>query len=157
MWRPLLRAKLGDRIDHVSAAFIWATIARMYKARSGGAKEEAFGYVEGGYARILSRFAAALAEVGVEIRLGAEVERVTAGPAVVADGATERFDKVVVTAASPIASRPLGGYYVTNITDDGFPFTGVIEMTALVDPAELGGRHLVYLPRYTAPGDPTFG
>jgi protoporphyrinogen oxidase len=30
-------------------------------------------------------------------------------------------------------------------------------MTALVDPAELGGHHLVYLPRYTEPDDPAFG
>jgi len=40
--------------------------------------------------------------------------------------------------------KPLAGYYVTNITDPS-PFTGVIEMTALVDPAELRGNTLVYL------------
>lgn len=50
--------------------------------------------------------------------------------------------------------RPLAGYYVTNITDAGFPFTGVIEMTALVDPATFGGRTLVYLPRYLTQDDP---
>jgi protoporphyrinogen oxidase len=32
----------------------------------------------------------------------------------------------------------------------------VIEMTALVDPSELGGHTLVYLPRYTDPGDAAF-
>jgi protoporphyrinogen oxidase len=42
---------------------------------------------------------------------------------------------------------------VTNITDAGLPFTAVIEMTALVDPAELAGRHLVYLPRYASADD----
>ena len=46
--------------------------------------------------------------------------------------------------------------YVTNITDPGIPFTGVIEMTALVDPASFGGRSLVYLPRYLAQDDPTW-
>jgi protoporphyrinogen oxidase len=50
--------------------------------------------------------------------------------------------------------RPLGGYYVTNITDAGFPFTGVIEMTALVDPSTFGDRTLVYLPRYLTQDDP---
>ena len=34
-----------------SAAFIWATIARMYAARRSGLKKEMFGYVLGGYAR----------------------------------------------------------------------------------------------------------
>ena len=52
--------------------------------------------------------------------------------------------------------RPLAGYYVTNITDAGFPFTGVIEMTALVDPSTFGGRTLVYLPRYLTQEDPTW-
>jgi hypothetical protein len=32
----------------------------------------------------------------------------------------------------------------------------VIEMTALVDPSELGGHTLVYLPKYALPEDPIF-
>jgi protoporphyrinogen oxidase len=52
--------------------------------------------------------------------------------------------------------RPLAGYYVTNIVDDGIPFTGVIEMTALVDPDTFGGHSLVYLPRYLAQDDPAW-
>ena len=51
--------------------------------------------------------------------------------------------------------KPLGGYYVTNILDPS-PFTGVIEMTALVDPAEFGGRTLVYLPKYCLADDPSW-
>jgi protoporphyrinogen oxidase len=47
------------------------------------------------------------------------------------------------------------GSYITYIVDRQ-PFTAVIEMTALVDPAELGGHTLVYLPRYTEPDDPAF-
>ena len=34
------------------------------------------------------------------------------------------------------------------------PFTGVIEMTALVDKERFGGNSLVYLPRYLAQDDP---
>lgn len=63
----------------------------------------------------------------------------------------DRLESVVyqgIICGSYLLSRPLGGYYVTNIVDEGFPFTGVIEMTALVDPAAFGGRTLVYLPRY---------
>lgn len=44
--------------------------------------------------------------------------------------------------------RPLSPYYVTNITDRWVPFTGVIEMTALVDRERFGGDSLVYLPLY---------
>jgi protoporphyrinogen oxidase len=61
-----------------------------------------------------------------------------------------------VICPSLLLSRPLAGYYVTNITDGWVPFTGVIEMTALVDPATFGGYHLVYLPRYLAQNDPTW-
>jgi protoporphyrinogen oxidase len=71
----------------------------------------------------------------------------------------ERLQKVVyqgVICPSLLLARPLADYYVTNITDPGIPFTGVIEMTALVDPAAFGGRSLVYLPRYLAQDDATW-
>lgn len=50
--------------------------------------------------------------------------------------------------------KPLGGFYITNITEEGFPFTTVIEMTALVDPGTFGGNSLVYLPKYIPQDDP---
>ncbi len=50
--------------------------------------------------------------------------------------------------------RPLTGNWTLNITDDRFPFTGVIETTSYIDPQYVGGHHLVYLPKYTAPGSP---
>ncbi|MEA2666369.1 MAG: hypothetical protein QOI11_3313, partial [Candidatus Eremiobacteraeota bacterium] len=58
-----------------------------------------------------------------------------------------------IVCASLLLARPLSPYYVTNVADPA-PFTAVIEMTALVDPATFGGRHLVYLPKYCAPDDP---
>ena len=57
IWRPLLRAKLGHNHERASAAFIWAMIRRLYAARRSGLKAERFGYVAGGYARILERLA----------------------------------------------------------------------------------------------------
>lgn len=54
-----------------------------------------------------------------------------------------------------LLKRKLTPYYCTNITED-LPFTGVIEMTNLVSLKETNGRHLVYLPKYTSPGDPLF-
>ena len=102
------------------------------------------------------------------------------------DATTEQYDRVVVTTSAPLASRlcpdlldgerrrleaveyvgivcvsllldqPLSDYYLTYITDPDTPFTAVVEMTALVDPSELGGHSLVYLPKYTAADDPLF-
>ena len=68
----------------------------------------------------------------------------------------ERLNGVVyqgIACASLLLERPLADYYVTNITDDWVPFTGVIEMTTLVDKERFGGRSLVYLPRYLAQDD----
>jgi protoporphyrinogen oxidase len=51
-----------------------------------------------------------------------------------------------------VLDRPLTGYWTLNITDDRVPFTGVIETTVYIDSQYVGGHHLVYLPKYTAPG-----
>jgi protoporphyrinogen oxidase len=101
-----------------------------------------------------------------------------------ADGSTTHFDRVILTVpasrisalcpqlsaaeqerlglvvyqgvlcASMLIKKPLASYYVTNITDGWVPFTGVIEMTTLVDRERFGGNSLVYLPRYLAQDDP---
>jgi protoporphyrinogen oxidase len=51
-----------------------------------------------------------------------------------------------------VLDRPLTGYWTLNITDDQVPFTGVIETTTYIDTHYTGGNHLIYLPKYTAPG-----
>lgn len=51
-----------------------------------------------------------------------------------------------------VLDRPLTDFWTLNITDDRIPFTGVIETTTYIDPRYVGGHHLVYLPKYTAPG-----
>jgi len=68
----------------------------------------------------------------------------------------ERLGGVVyqgIVCASLLLTKPLAHFYVTNITDAWVPFTGVIEMTALVDPATFGGNSLVYLPKYLTQSD----
>lgn len=77
MWKPLLKAKLGEAYKETSAAFIWSTIQRMYAARNSGLKKEMFGYVRGGYANVLKRFAEVLEEKGVEICLNSRVEEIS--------------------------------------------------------------------------------
>lgn len=187
IWRPLLAAKLGENYRKASASFIWSYARRFYAARQGGMKTEMFGYVPGGYARILERFARLLAEEGVRVQTGHPVERIRktdGGLQVETPSASLMFDRVVVTSSAPLAAkicpdlgeeeqrrlngvvyngvicasvllrRPLGGYYLTYITDPAIPFTAVIEMSSLVDAdRHFGGKALVYLPRYVTGED----
>ncbi|MGI9430855.1 MAG: FAD-dependent oxidoreductase [Myxococcota bacterium] len=182
LWRPLLRAKLGESWRESSAAFLWATIRRLHGARGSGVGKEQLGWIPGGYARVLERFESALRESGVTLRVGtpvASIERAGGGVVVRTDAGEETFERAVVTltpsraaaictslpeparqrmrdvryqgivCASLLLERPLAGYYLTYLTD-ALPFTSVIEMSALVDPEQFGGRSLVYLPRYEA-------
>jgi protoporphyrinogen oxidase len=55
-----------------------------------------------------------------------------------------------------VLKRALSPYYVTNLADEDLPFTGIIEMTNLISSEETAGFHLLYLPKYTSPGDPLF-
>jgi protoporphyrinogen oxidase len=115
-----------------------------------------------------------------------EVVSAEDGTVLVDDGASRTaFDRVAVTAPAPIAAqictdllpnertrlldveyqgvvcasallkRPLSPYYITNITDPA-SFTAIIEMDAVVDPRDLGGNALVYLPKYVPSNDPWF-
>ncbi len=61
-----------------------------------------------------------------------------------------------VICPSIILKHSISPYYVTNITDNWPPFTGIIEMTALIDKNEANGNHLIYLPKYINPDDPLF-
>lgn len=63
-----------------------------------------------------------------------------------------KSDYLGIIAPLLVLTKPLTGNWTVNITDDRFPFTGVIETTAYIDPKYVGGYHLVYLPKYTAPG-----
>jgi protoporphyrinogen oxidase len=113
LWRPLLRAKLGDDYTKASAAFIWAIIARMYAARRTGMKTERFGYVSGGYARVLERFAQVLLDAGVEVRTGVRISAVARDRHGVSlrfgDGVSTVYDNALVTLASPLAARLVQG------------------------------------------------
>jgi len=62
-----------------------------------------------------------------------------------------------VICPSVLLTKSISPYYVTNITDSGAPFTGIIEMTALIDKKEeLKGKNLVYLPKYVDSNDALF-
>jgi protoporphyrinogen oxidase len=75
VWRPLLRAKLGDAWRDTSAAFIWSSIQRLTAARATPDRAEKLGFVLGSYEVVLERLARRIAEAGGRIRTRARVER----------------------------------------------------------------------------------
>jgi protoporphyrinogen oxidase len=189
IWEPLLRSKLGSAREKTSAAFIWATITRLYGARQGENKKEKMGHVKGGYHSILTGAERLLRERGVAIRTGQTVTALHtaagAAPSIIAGAKKYSFDKVlfavdcpsILTIVSPptgnkywdtmrqvsylgiccvmlILDRKLSPYYVINLLDKELPFTGIIEATNVVSPLQVGGRHLVYLPKYAPADDP---
>lgn len=191
MWAPLLKCKLGSCREEASAAFIWATISRLYSTRDRSAgRKERLGYVTGGYRTVFLRLVQEIARMGGTIKVGTPVQIVesSSNRGIEFVTTTERmsFDSAVVTSPSHVVptlvpqipadyaqklkavkylgivcvvlvlKRRLSPFYVTNLIADDVPFTGVIEMTNLISLEETQGRHLVYLPKYTAPGDPLF-
>lgn len=110
IWLPLLRAKLGETYKQTSAAFIWAHISRMYKARRSGMKVEMFGYVPGGYARILDELGKSLQDQGVEMQADSPVQDVHRQPdgkiqVTFKDGRKESYDNVLFTIPSPLIAK----------------------------------------------------
>ncbi len=97
IWKPLLKAKLGEAYRETSAAFIWATIQRMYAARNSGLKREMFGYVRGGYSRVLDKFAEHLRANGIEIKLNSRIENIEKnahGKIIVSVAESDKFNSV---------------------------------------------------------------
>ena len=101
LWRPLLRAKLGERYHATSAAFIGATIARMYAARRAGLKVERLGWLPGGWGPVLDQLTHTLREQQVAVQCGVPVTRVTQDASGVttalSNGQTLRSDAVLLT------------------------------------------------------------
>ena len=52
-----------------------------------------------------------------------------------------------------VIRHSLSPYYVINLLDKDLPFTGIVEVTNVVDSSCLGGRHIVYLPKYVTHDD----
>lgn len=68
----------------------------------------------------------------------------------------ERLPYLGIVCPLLVLDKPLSGTWTINIADRSIPFTGIIETTSYIDPALVGGHHLVYVPKYTAPGSKWF-
>jgi protoporphyrinogen oxidase len=109
MWKPLLVSKFSEQyFSQVNMAWLWARL----KART-----TRLGTFEGGFQAFADLFAARLREMGVEIRLGAKVESITAGAAsgdpgapnailtVESDTGEEVYDQALVTTSPALMAR----------------------------------------------------
>jgi protoporphyrinogen oxidase len=196
IWEPLLHSKLGDAAERTSAAFMWATIRRLYGARGTGAKQEKMGYWRGGLRSLMDLAHQVLVKSGVSVVTGDPVQKIdpeagdagsanrsTAQISIETRGGRRRFDRVLLTVSCPevlkliktdadpywskllsveylgvtsallILRRSLSPYYVINLLDKDFAFTGIVETTNIIAAEDLEGRHLVYLPKYVSAGD----
>ena len=89
----------------------------MYAARRKGLKKDMYGYVTGGFAWVLKRFAQVLIEKGVAIHMShtvSNVERIDSNQikATFNNGKEEMFDKIILTVPSPISARICQGLAV---------------------------------------------
>jgi protoporphyrinogen oxidase len=122
-WEPLLKAKFGPFHDKVAAVFIYATLKRLFGARSATAGKESLGYVRGGYARILARLSEKLVAAGASVRTSTavlSVERTAEGARVVRRGpdgatATSDVDQVFFTAPTRLARRVASAEFLPHV------------------------------------------
>jgi protoporphyrinogen oxidase len=175
IWEPLLRGKFGDRADEVSMAWLWARVhSRTFKL---GYVDGGFHQV---YERLAAdiREHGGVIRTGDSL---VGLDQVGDGPVeVTTTSGTHTFDQVLVTTPYPVLAAALGEqpdprltsthylgascfvlrmdrsfmpYYWLNVNDPSFPFLAVVEHTNMVDRAEYGGEHLVYVGNYAERDD----
>ncbi len=184
VWAPLLRGKFGDAADEVSMAWLWARIHcrtaslgyihggfhQLYLALSQRVTDLGGTIAYGAAASVIRTGGHGIDVVvgrdGVEETLGFDrvISTLPTGltvrltPEMPADYASRHPAPRALGAHCLILSldRPLTDVYWIGVNESDMPFLAVVEHTNMVDPAEYGGRHLVYLGNYRAHEDPIF-
>jgi protoporphyrinogen oxidase len=137
IWEPLLRAKLGANAASVAASFIAVTIRRLFGARANTKGAERFGYVPGGYARILAVLRERLETAGIAIRCSTPIDRIEPrGDAVTigVGGATEPFRHAVVTVPIPLVAALVPELAnAERAAFNAIPYAGVVCASLLLD------------------------
>jgi protoporphyrinogen oxidase len=149
LWRPLLMGKLGENYRNVSAAYIWSVMRRFYGARHGRRKTETFGFVPGGYARIIDSLVKLLLSHGVELKTDSAVQTIQgiAGGLIEVNLEGQRlvFDDAVLTTASPIVTAicpDLGAAAAHR--HERIRYQGVVCMSMLMK-RPLGNAYMTYI------------
>ena len=184
VWEPLLRGKFGAAAEEVSMAWLWARIHcrtaalgylhggfhQLYVALSRRVTELGGTIIYGAAASSIrtrdDKVEVLYQRHGVEAI--ADFDRVVSTlptgltvrltPEMPADYATLHPAPRALGAHCLVLSldRPLTDVYWIGVNEAAMPFLAVVEHTSMVDPAEYGGRHLVYLGNYRAHDDPIF-
>lgn len=172
--------------DEAPASFMWASIGRSpsrTKHAMAGYLPGGYGRMLARYAEFLREQDV---EIRLNSRAREVQTRRNGLSVQFGDGTASCYDQVVFTTPMPLAAavcsllsaaeksalrqvryhgvvccslllqQPLGEYCVTHIADGDAPFASLIDMSALVDRQQLGGRALVYLPKYVPSGDDAF-
>jgi protoporphyrinogen oxidase len=141
MWKPLLVGKFGSFYKDVNMAWMWA---RMH------ARTTRLGTFEGGFQAFADLFAGKLREMGVEIRLKAQIKSIKQDPAsglLNVDG--ESFDKVLVTSSPNLMAKlcpDLPEHYLKGLLD--LKSMGAVVMTlALKQPLSKDGYYWFNVPK----------
>ncbi len=169
IWKPLLMAKFGSKVDQVNMAWFWA---RIYK------RTKRLGYFKGGFEKLAERMAEYVEKKGGETRLGVKINKIKGKKEMVSvDG--EEFDKVILTVPAPSMERMVGAEvvrqpeieylwgqtlilelneslmpsYWLNILEQEWPFLVVVEQTRLIGKRHYGGKRVVYVGNYLEEGD----
>lgn len=136
MWKPLLRAKLGENYKRVSAVFIWAYISRLFSARDSSLKKEELGYVRGGYKTVFDRLTALIQSTGGKVLTGISVESIVPHPSgglwVEHSQRKEHFDKVIFTGPVNVLEQ-VAAKELVNVSGNGnaIEYMGVVCMVLL--------------------------
>jgi protoporphyrinogen oxidase len=181
VWRPALEGKFGAEAERVSAVWFWARI-RDRTAQLGYLR----GGFQQLYDRMAARVAQAGGELRFGCEVTRVERAGDGRLAVAAGGEAGIYDRVVSCLPTRLTCRlapqlpqsyrerydwgqafgahclvlvldaPLTGSYWIGINDPGYPFMVAVEHTAFANPADYGGRHVLYLGNYRAMDDPLF-
>ena len=184
VWAPLLRGKFGDAAEEVSMAWLWARI--HCRTASLGYIHGGFHQLYLALSKLLADLGGTIVHgaAAASIRTRGDGVEIVASRNGVAE--TFEFDRVIstlptgltvrLTAEMPAEyaalhpapralgahclilslDRPLTDVYWIGVNEPDMPFLAVVEHTNMVDPAEYGGRHLLYLGNYRSHDDPIF-
>ncbi|WP_340098093.1 NAD(P)/FAD-dependent oxidoreductase [Salinibaculum salinum] len=172
-FRPLLRAKFGDRWEEVSAAWLLGRI--KFRGERDILKGEVLGYFDGGFGVLLDALVDAVGRenitTGARVAdLGTTDGTVEALTVDTANGSATHDVDAAVVATMPNVLEDLTGYacdidfqgtvcsvismdesltktYWLNIAEE-VPFGALIEHTNFVSPERYGGEHLLYAVSY---------
>lgn len=119
IWEPLLRGKFDHYYDDVTMSWLWGRVKQRVETRNNRDNTEELGYFDGGFRIVVEALAERVLASGGTIKTSTPVQSIRESASNAADGAvevtsahgTERFDQVLVTVSSDVASRLLSDYH----------------------------------------------